>query len=194
MKTHDVAKIVFGYLTGISALHEIRHEIISLFKASIENQPAYSRLIYRPTFKYRKILGKSENSFEFPLTHEENIQLDRGDIPYFFQDLKSDKVFFFAEGKVVQEVLDPGLLSKKYCSFYKREVFLKLESAKSAMGSLGAADLVNFLLKNDSGGPESAHFYKDTSIIVKKDSVQILKNKFRVDLRLRNYHNNLKEE
>jgi len=85
-------KILEGYIYGCEFLLNINHEIISRFNQIIKLNPFVPvRVILRDTEKYRKL---KYEEFDPPLIPEEKIQLDRGDIPYFFKYFNDNNLYY----------------------------------------------------------------------------------------------------
>lgn len=86
-----------GYAAAANCFLQSRTGIMSELNArSAEINSIPIRHIARDTVQYRRI---QENSLEHPIFDAEKVQLDRGDIPYFFKRLGQSEVFTYADAK-----------------------------------------------------------------------------------------------
>lgn len=94
----DVAQVLEGHLRMVRTLKEKSEGVNALFQAQLEGKRWTRRAVIRNTVDYLPFLGKGSQEF-YP---EENIQLLRGEIPYFFQ--LGDKLFYWISPEAFEPV------------------------------------------------------------------------------------------
>ncbi|MCB9025356.1 MAG: hypothetical protein H6625_03490 [Bdellovibrionaceae bacterium] len=171
---------VYGYIQNIKMLNEIGVKLSQILLQENGKRPFISRLIFRKTMSYQKYLqGVSEpKDFRIPLFEDEKLQLDRGDVPYFFRYLNGDPTIYIynenmqAEGTSLHKnhefkklILHPNFIMNKsvnvFGQHFKSLLGLgSLQLAKNSLHWLGvssyAAEFSDLIIRLDSGN----HFLK----------------------------------
>jgi hypothetical protein len=107
-----IKEILRGYFFCLELLAQKQNLLQSIFQNfSDEMRRTPIRVILRDTRSYQNF---TKESFKTPLLPEEKIQLERGDIPYFFKFLDDDSLYFHAssDGEIAK-VIDHGDLDRE---------------------------------------------------------------------------------
>lgn len=93
-KTNDIIEIAKGYIFGIRLIHQIA-DTLRLGMSSLRNELSSIpiRVILRPTREY---VQSSIHNLNIDWIEPERLQLNRGDIPYFFKFMNSESVYFYS--------------------------------------------------------------------------------------------------
>lgn len=103
-----IASICNGYLDAISFFDAQDRNLMAIFEQkSLSSVPV--RIIPRSTRDYYSLLRGGLNRPEPPVAQCEQMQMDRGDIPYFFRRFFYAEALFFAN----QERVEPADLSQE---------------------------------------------------------------------------------
>lgn len=91
--------LIIGFHETLTFLREQKTKLINIIAPMIEKQNPEIRVIFRETRTYRERLPD--------LLREERLQLERGDIPYFFKFFGRRELFFYTSDKSSEIVLLP---------------------------------------------------------------------------------------
>lgn len=88
--------LVDGYINSLKKLNDISSKLCRILSRENNRRPFISRLIFRKTMSYQSYLNNVSDpkDFQIPLFNEEKLQLDRGDIPYFYKYLNGDPTIY----------------------------------------------------------------------------------------------------
>jgi hypothetical protein len=90
-----VPALVHGFIKTLTVLEQHSASIIKVLKKMDNAYIAPIRAIPRATRTYFAALSSIESVFTPPLIKTEIIQLKRGDIPYFFRFMTSEKIYYY---------------------------------------------------------------------------------------------------
>jgi hypothetical protein len=126
-------KLIQGYAEAMDQLISLREEILPIVSDFIaRHQDMPLRVILRHTFEYFMFMTEKAPPERFPFIDEEILQMDRGDLPYFFST-PNDMSFFYVgdkEGtyaKVALSNFHPILVQHYIKSRYNAEELLARE-------------------------------------------------------------------
>lgn len=122
-----------GYLMMFDTIAENRTAITASILAHIAKSqfPPEVRVLLRPTKYYRSLIETQKLPDD--LLESERIQLDRGDIPYFFKYVDQPELYYFGASIADSIVVDPGRFSSMVdstgvnpCSLLRRDRLAEL--------------------------------------------------------------------
>jgi hypothetical protein len=88
---------LWNFRQALNQLEAKAETVHQSFSKLVGEGPAYSRVVLRPTRDYQASRTDSTPVRNFPYCGAEREQMDRGDIPYFFRDIRSQTVHYFSD-------------------------------------------------------------------------------------------------
>lgn len=145
-----VAIIISSYLDTLWTLDAHKIEILNIINRIYPLGKIVSRVILKPTKDYLDHISKKT---EIDLYHEEELQLENSDIPYFFKYLNSDKILFWKTGTHFEEttidINDCDKLAQQVRSIDLEKLLSTNENLKPEFGILQIAKSFDFFKSQD---------------------------------------------
>ncbi len=136
LSEENILALIRGFYSGVTKLLSVSDEILQLLPCRERISCIHNRVIFRSTKQY----------FEAPadLFLEEKVQLERGDIPYFFKTGKSSKVFYFkTKNKAIEVVGLPSKFKKIADTIgWSPEIILSKDRLRNKTLPIGTLSLV----------------------------------------------------
>lgn len=108
----QIIEICKGFSKAIESLNIHRNKILEILEYYLDIYKPKIRKVIRSTMEYQKILEKNSIAENATLNYSEKIQLNRGDIPYFFRFLESKDLYYFDQpnntSKLTNQMFDLG--------------------------------------------------------------------------------------
>lgn len=108
-----VVSLCRGYLEAFDLLEDLKPEIERILLDLPRFTELPCRLIFRPTRDYMAVAKGHRQDLDILLCANERMQLDRGDIPFYFRKMGSAQILFYKEpGVATKAELRPEITSK----------------------------------------------------------------------------------
>ena len=141
-----LANLIEGYIDGLQFLEGRKAEIYNVITQHRSLMGLPIRMVIRPTRDYYKILNSGDNSKHLDLEFDEEQQLKRGDIPYFFRIMgKGDNLFYYQDeiGTPKLASIEQSLQAEVFGSYTDIPKILVNENGEEILQN-GAMQLLRF--------------------------------------------------
>jgi len=155
------AEIIWGHRAMRRILLANAPALKASFEKTVNRRPLMLRKIYHFTYAYFQALSAKDFS---PFSSEEIVQLERGDIPYFFQIFGDDDVFYWRDEKTYAKHSRPA-----HASLFKTRAEFEHNDILAAQIMIHIAASVDFW-----PGRIFQATSEDIRVLYKKDSVVVM--------------------
>lgn len=100
-RTEDLYKMLIGFAKTIRLLNLHQSRFLEIFN-DLKQQGHYQRVILRSTKDYAQHLNGTK--FIQDLVAEENVQITRKDVPYFFKKMATSDILYFEMGNSISKL------------------------------------------------------------------------------------------
>lgn len=97
VSTDQARALMAGFIQILENIHRRREDLKNVLQKHCQDSPI--RILFRATQEYTSHLRSSRSSSSTPFLREELLQMERGDVPYFFKRLGSEDVFWVSDFK-----------------------------------------------------------------------------------------------
>lgn len=173
IKNIDVShciEIIKGFYTSVKFITNYSNTIIQAMPENEELSKIPIRVIFRDTMDY------SAKNLNF--SKEENLQLERGDIPYFFKFIGSQKIFYYETVSEISEMKNVSQFMAKKSEIigYSVDKLLNTDRLNNKTIPFGLLNIIHLFL------PKLLE-ERINELIIDDARIEILKNKIIVKIK-----------
>ncbi len=165
----NVFTLLEGFISSLVMIEKNIDQILKDIELATEGQKIPVRIILRDTRKYRHW---KTITFDPPLFDEELVQLERGDIPYFFKYIGSEELYYYTHlDKSHISVIAPDYFREKLTRIaVEPSVLLKSSKIKSALFPNGTLVILKKLMPSGFTGH---HAFSEFEIFVSREKYSV---------------------